>query len=161
QLLGVTKRFRQGGAEISALDGISLEIVAGSFVTIMGPSGSGKSTLLNLMGGIDSPTGGEIVIGDRRISQMTDDEITVFRRRHLGLVFQFFHLLPMLSAAENVALPLILDGHSARAAAPRAARLLERVGLGHRREHRPDQLSGGEMQRVAIARALVIEPLLL
>ncbi len=157
----VTKRFRQGEHDVAALDDVSLEIAAGSFVSIMGPSGSGKSTLLHLMGGLDTPSAGEVMIGGRVVSTLSDDDLTVFRRRHVGFVFQFFHLLPMLSAEENVALPLVLDGQPSRATRERAQAMLERVGLGHRLRHRPDQLSGGEMQRVAIARALVIEPLVL
>jgi ABC-type lipoprotein export system ATPase subunit len=157
----VSKRFRQGTQDVPALVDVSLEVPTGSFVSIMGPSGSGKSTLLHLISGIDSPSAGALVIAGRRTSEMSDDEITVFRRRHIGLVFQFFNLLPMLSAEENVALPLILDGVPVREARGRAASLLEDVGLGHRAHHGPDQLSGGEMQRVAVARALVIEPLVL
>jgi ABC-type lipoprotein export system ATPase subunit len=161
RLRGVSKRFRQGTQDVPALVDVSLEVPTGSFVSIMGPSGSGKSTLLHLISGIDSPSAGALVIAGRRTSEMSDDEITVFRRRHIGLVFQFFNLLPMLSAEENVALPLILDGVPVREARGRAASLLEDVGLGHRAHHGPDQLSGGEMQRVAVARALVIEPLVL
>lgn len=157
----VAKRFRQGGLDVPALAGVSLDVAPGSFISIVGSSGSGKSTLLNLIGGLDTPTEGEIFMGGRPTSEMTDDELTVFRRRHIGFVFQFFHLLPMLSAEENVSLPLILDRVSAKQARERAASLLDRVGLSHRLNHRPDQLSGGEMQRVALARALVIEPLVL
>jgi putative ABC transport system ATP-binding protein len=127
----------------------------------MGPSGSGKSTLLHLMGGLDTPTAGEIVIDGTAISRMSDDEITIFRRRKIGFVFQFFNLLPTYSAEENVALPLLLDRRRARDVRERVGVALEQVGLAHRRRHRPDELSGGEMQRVAIARALVIDPLLI
>ncbi|HEV7733847.1 MAG TPA: ABC transporter ATP-binding protein [Candidatus Binatia bacterium] len=154
------KRFRQGEADVTALGGVTLDIAAGQFVAIVGASGSGKSTLLHLMGGLDQPTAGEIRIDGTAISRMTDDEITIFRRRKIGFVFQFFNLLPTLSAEENVALPLLLDGRSSREVAPKVTAVLEQVGLAHRRRHRPDELSGGEMQRVAIARALVIDPIL-
>ena len=154
------KVFRQGETEVRALAGVSLDIAAGEFVSIMGPSGSGKSTLLHLMGGLDVPTAGEIVIEGTLISRMSDDEITIFRRRKIGFVFQFFNLLPTYSAEENVALPLLLDRRRPRDVRDRVQAALDLVGLGHRRRHRPDELSGGEMQRVAIARALVIDPAL-
>ena len=157
----VHKVFRQGDAEVPALAGVSLEIAAGEFVSIMGPSGSGKSTLLHLMGGLDVPTAGEIVVGGSALSRMTDDDITVFRRRKIGFVFQFFNLLPTYSAEENVGLPLLLDRRRARDVRERVRLALEQVGLAHRRSHRPDELSGGEMQRVAIARALVVDPILI
>jgi putative ABC transport system ATP-binding protein len=160
-LRAVEKAYRQGESEVRALAGVSLDIARGEFVAIVGPSGSGKSTLLHLIGGLDQPTAGEILIDGTPISSMTDDEITIFRRRKIGFVFQFFNLLPTLSAEENVALPLVLDRRRTRDIRPRVAAALEQVGLGHRRSHRPDELSGGEMQRVAIARALVIEPLLI
>jgi len=157
----VHKVFRQGEAEVRALAGVTLDIAAGEFVSIMGPSGSGKSTLLHLMGGLDLPTAGEIVIDGTPISRMSDDEITIFRRRRIGFVFQFFNLLPTYSAEENVALPLLLDRRRSRDVRDRVGAALDLVGLGHRRRHRPDELSGGEMQRVAIARALVIDPVLI
>ncbi len=160
-LRDLQKVFRQGDAEIRALAGITLDIAAGEFVSVVGPSGSGKSTLLHLVGGLDQPTAGDIAIEGTPISRMTDDEITIFRRRKIGFVFQFFNLLPTLTAEENVALPLALDRRRARDIRPRVEAALEQVGLGHRRRHRPDELSGGEMQRVAIARALVIDPLLI
>jgi len=150
------KVFRQGETEVRALAGVSLDIAAGEFVSIMGPSGSGKSTLLHLMGGLDVPTAGEIVIEGTPISRMSDDEITIFRRRKIGFVFQFFNLLPMLSAEENVALPLSIAGEKPDSAF--FEQLLERVGLTDRRKHRPSELSGGQQQRVAIARALVSQP---
>jgi putative ABC transport system ATP-binding protein len=157
----VYKVFRRGETEVHALAGVSLEIAAGDFVSIMGPSGSGKSTLLHLLGGLDMPSRGEIVIDGTAISRMTDDEITIFRRRKIGFVFQFFNLLPTLTAEENVALPLLLDGRGWREVRPKVESVLDQVGLGRRRQHRPDELSGGEMQRVAIARALVIDPVLI
>ena len=140
---------------------MDLDIPTGQLVSVVGPSGSGKSTLLHLLGGLDQPTEGEIVIGGTPISGMSDDEITIFRRRKIGFVFQFFNLLPTLTAEENVALPLLLDGRGWREVRPKVESVLDQVGLGRRRQHRPDELSGGEMQRVAIARALVIDPVLI
>jgi putative ABC transport system ATP-binding protein len=160
-LRGVEKVYHQGETEVRALAGVTLEVTRGDFVAIMGPSGSGKSTLLHLMGGLDTPSAGEIVIDGAAISRMTDDQITVFRRRRIGFVFQFFNLLPTYSAEENVALPLLLDRRRPRDVRDRVAAALEQVGLAHRRRHRPDEMSGGEMQRVAIARALVIDPALI
>jgi putative ABC transport system ATP-binding protein len=153
-----TKSYRQGEAEVKALAGVTLDVAAGEFVAIVGPSGSGKSTLLHLMGGLDAPTSGDVLIDGASIARMSDDEVTIFRRRAIGFVFQFFNLLPTLSAEENVALPLLLDGKRPRDVRDRVAAALEAVGLAHRRGHRPDEMSGGEMQRAAIARALVIEP---
>jgi len=152
------KVFRQGDSEVRALAGVSLDVAAGEFLSIMGPSGSGKSTLLHLIGGLDQASAGEIRIDGRELSRMTDDEITMFRRRKIGIVFQFFNLLPAHSAEENVALPLLLDRRRPRDVRPRVEAALAQVGLLHRRRHRPDELSGGEMQQVAIARALVIDP---
>jgi putative ABC transport system ATP-binding protein len=157
----VRKVYGRGDTEVCALNAVSLDIASGEFVSVVGPSGSGKSTLLHLLGGLDQPTSGEIVIGGTPISGMTDDEITIFRRRKIGFVFQFFNLLPTLTAEENVALPLLLDGRGWRTIRASVEAVLDQVGLGRRRRHRPDELSGGEMQRVAIARALVIEPLLI
>ena len=157
----VTKVFRQGRQEVRALNGVDLELPPGQFCVITGASGSGKSTLLHLIGGLDGVTSGEIFINGAGIGTLTDDEITLFRRRKLGFIFQFFHLLPSLSVEENVALPLLLDGARLRQVRDKVDGLIERVGLAHRRGHRPDELSGGEMQRVAIARALVIDPILL
>jgi putative ABC transport system ATP-binding protein len=156
-----TKSYRQGDAEVKALAGVTIDIAPGEFVAITGPSGSGKSTLLHLMGGLDVPTTGDILIEGASIARMSDDEVTIFRRRSIGFVFQFFNLMPTLSAEENVALPLLLDGKRPRDVRGRVAAALDAVGLAHRRAHRPDELSGGEMQRVAIARALVIEPKLI
>ena len=153
-----TKSYRQGEAEVKALAGVTLDVASGEFVAIVGPSGSGKSTLLHLMGGLDAPTSGDVLIDGASIARMSDDEVTIFRRRAIGFVFQFFNLLPTLSAEENVALPLLLDGKRPRDVRDRVAAALEAVGLAHRRGHRPDEMSGGEMQRAAIARALVIEP---
>ena len=151
----VTKVFRQGRQEVRALNGVDLELPPGQFCVITGASGSGKSTLLHLIGGLDGVTSGEIFINGAGISILTDDEITLFRRRKLGFIFH------SLSVEENVALPLLLDGARLRQVRDKVDGLIERVGLAHRRGHRPDELSGGEMQRVAIARALVIDPILL
>ena len=156
-----TKSYRQGDVEVKALAGVTLDVAVGEFVAIVGPSGSGKSTLLHLMGGLDAPTSGDVLIDGAPISRMSDDEVTIFRRRAIGFVFQFFNLLPTLSAEENVALPLLLDGRRPRDVRDRVTAALDAVGLTHRRKHRPDELSGGEMQRAAIARALVIEPKLI
>jgi putative ABC transport system ATP-binding protein len=161
RLENVVKRYGQGETAVCAVAGVSLAVAPREFVAIVGPSGSGKSTLLHLMAGLDLPDAGDVFIGGQSLAALSDDAVTVLRRRQIGIVFQFFNLLPMLTAEENVALPLVLDGERLRAARPRARAMLERVGLGHRARHRPDQLSGGEMQRVAIARALVTEPLVL
>ncbi len=155
------KTYRQGTSEIHALRNVSLGIDRGEFLSIMGPSGSGKSTLLNLIGGLDQPTSGEIFIDGRALHGISDDELTLIRRRRIGFIFQFFNLLPILTAAENVALPLLLDGTPFSRLKSKAVTLLEQVGLGARTEHRPEQLSGGEMQRVAIARALITDPAVL
>ena len=156
--LDLRKVYRQGDNEIIALAGVSLEIARGSFTVIMGPSGSGKSTLLHLIGGLDRPTGGELVVDGRSIGQMGDDEVTLFRRTKVGFVFQFFNLLPTLTALENVSLPFVLDGVSKNDADRRARAALEKVGLGARITHLPEELSGGEIQRVAVARALAFDP---
>jgi putative ABC transport system ATP-binding protein len=154
----VRKVYPRGEAEIVALDRVSLEISAGALIAIMGPSGSGKSTLLHLIGGLDRPSSGELLVDGRLIAQMSDDQLTLFRRSKVGFVFQFFNLMPSLTALENVALPLVLGGISKAAAEERADQLLTRVGLEGRRQHLPDQLSGGEVQRTAIARALAYSP---
>jgi len=154
----VRKVYRQGETEIIALGGVSLEIPRGAFAAIMGPSGSGKSTLLHLIGGLDRPSAGELLVDGRLIAQMADDEITLFRRKRVGFVFQFFNLLPTLTAFENTALPLVLDGRSRAQAGERARLLLAKVGLEKREHHLPEELSGGEVQRVAIARALAFGP---
>jgi putative ABC transport system ATP-binding protein len=155
---GLSKQYQMGEVAVDALRGIDFQVRQGEFVAIMGPSGSGKSTLLHLMGGLDTATDGEVSLAGRRLAHMSDDEITVIRRRQVGFVFQFFNLLPTLSAAENVALPLLIDGKRLEDHAARVDELLNLVGLGDRQDHKPDQLSGGEQQRVAIARALVTEP---
>ena len=156
--IDVRKIYRQGENDIIALAGVSLDITKGSFVVIMGPSGSGKSTLLHLIGGLDRPSSGDLLVDGRLIGQMDDDEVTLFRRTKIGFVFQFFNLLPTLTALENVTLPFVLDGASKRDAERKAQSLLEKVGLAQRKHHLPDELSGGEIQRVALARALAFEP---
>ena len=152
------KEYRMGKSVVRAVDGVSLEMDAGEFVALMGASGSGKSTLLHLIGGLDVPASGTVRIAGHDLAAMGDRERTLFRRRRLGIVFQSFNLLPTLTAAENVALPLLIAGESGGKVSARSAELLQIVGLEHRAKHRPDALSGGEQQRVAIARALINDP---
>jgi putative ABC transport system ATP-binding protein len=156
-LARVSKRF-SGKREVTALDGVDLEIARGEMVSIVGPSGSGKSTLLNLIGGLDRPTTGDIRIDEQAIATLSDDDLTRLRRDKIGFIFQFFNLLPSLSCVENVALPLHLKGLSKRETEKRARELLDLVQLSQRLDHLPDELSGGERQRVAIARALAFYP---
>jgi putative ABC transport system ATP-binding protein len=156
--IDVRKVYRQGNNEIIALDGVSLDIARGEFAVIMGPSGSGKSTLLHLIGGLDRPTSGELLVDQRLVGQMADDQVTLFRRTRIGFVFQFFNLLPTLTALENVALPFVLDGRSKEEAEQRAKMLLDKVGLQNRQDHLPEEMSGGEIQRIAVARALAFDP---
>jgi putative ABC transport system ATP-binding protein len=156
----LVKEYPLGSARVPALKGVSFDIEAGTLVSVVGPSGSGKSTLLHLMGGLDNPTSGSVVIDGSNLAELDDAELTIFRRRRLGFIFQFFNLLPTMKAWENVALPRLLDGEKLKDVQPRAVELLEKVGLGGRVDHKPSQLSGGEMQRVAVARALVADPLL-
>jgi len=156
--IDVRKVYRQGKNEITALDGVSLDIARGEFAVIMGPSGSGKSTLLHLIGGLDRPTSGELLVDQRLVGQMADDQITLFRRTRIGFVFQFFNLLPTLTALENVTLPFVLDGRSKQEAEQRAKMLLDKVGLENRKDHLPEEMSGGEIQRIAVARALAFDP---
>ncbi len=155
---GVFKKYRRGDEEVQALVDFDFELEAGEFVVVTGPSGAGKSTLLHIAGGLDAPDSGTVAVGGQDVWAMSASARAAFRRRNLGFVFQFFNLVPMLSAVENVSLPLILDGAPARAADARARELLERVGLGDRARHRPAELSGGQMQRVAVARALAARP---
>jgi putative ABC transport system ATP-binding protein len=156
--IDVRKIYRQGENDITALAGVSLDIAKGSFVVIMGPSGSGKSTLLHLIGGLDRPSSGELLVDNRLVGQMADDEVTLFRRTKIGFVFQFYNLLPTLTALENVTLPFVLDGVSKGEADRKAQLLLGKVGLEQRKHHVPEELSGGEIQRVAVARALAFDP---
>jgi putative ABC transport system ATP-binding protein len=161
QVRSLEKTYSRGEETIRALSGVSLEIPEGQFVSIMGPSGSGKSTLLHLMGGLDRPSSGQVILGGESIDRLSDHDLSLFRRRKLGFIFQFFNLLPTLSALENVALPRLLGNESLKEIEPRARELLGMMGLESRVHHKPDQLSGGEMQRVAIARALISDPLLI
>ena len=154
----VTKHYPQGSRIVKALQGVSLRIDAGEFISIMGPSGSGKSTLMHLLGALDTPTTGEVYFQGRALHSMSDRELSALRRTRIGFVFQFFNLLPTLKAVENVSLPLLLSGVGRAKALIPSYEGLERVGLRDRAEHFPDEMSGGEMQRVAIARALVINP---
>jgi putative ABC transport system ATP-binding protein len=156
--IDVCKIYRQGENDITALAGVSLDIAKGSFVAVMGPSGSGKSTLLHLIGGLDRPSSGEVLVDNRLLGQMADDEVTLFRRTKIGFVFQFYNLLPTLTALENVTLPFVLDGVSKGESDRKAQLLLEKVGLEQRKHHLPEELSGGEIQRVAMARALAFDP---
>ena len=161
ETVGLKKTYPQGRHSVEVLRGVDVKVEQGEFVAVMGPSGSGKTTFMQLVGGLDKPTAGSVKVGGELIESFSDAKLSAFRRRKLGFVFQFFHLLPTLSAEENVCLPLLLDGAPYAKVAPAAAKLLERVGLGDRRHHRPDQLSGGETQRVAIARALIADPVLI
>jgi putative ABC transport system ATP-binding protein len=147
-----------GEVTVCALEGVDFSVQRGDFVAIMGPSGSGKSTLLHLLGGLDTPTAGEVVLAGQPLSKLGDDAITKFRREKVGFIFQFYNLLPTLTAAENVGLPLLIDGQPLRSHSQRIRTLLEMVGLADRADHTPDQLSGGQQQRVAIARAFVNNP---
>jgi putative ABC transport system ATP-binding protein len=154
----LSKQYRMGEVTVDALKGVDFVVKQGEFVVIMGPSGSGKSTLLHLLGGLDMASDGEVNLAGRRLAHLSDDEVTVMRRRQVGFIFQFYNLLPTLTAAENVALPLLLDGKKLVDYEDKVRDLMNLVGLDERMDHRPDQLSGGEQQRVAIARALVTEP---
>jgi putative ABC transport system ATP-binding protein len=153
---GVTRRFGSGPTAVDALRGVSLTVPRGQFAAIMGPSGSGKSTLMHILAGLDRPTSGEVTIGETPIASLGDKALTLLRRRNVGFVFQFFNLLPTLTAEENIVLPLALGGEKVDRAW--LDELVERVGLRERRRHRPSELSGGEQQRVAIARALATRP---
>lgn len=157
----LVKLYRMGEETVHALDGVSFSIPRGDYCAIVGPSGSGKSTLMNIIGGLDTPSNGRIVIAGNDIGAMNDDDLAVFRNQTIGFVFQSFNLLPRLTALENVELPMIYGGVLPKERKQRAAELLERVGLGQRMGHRPTQLSGGQQQRVAIARALAGKPALL
>ena len=154
----VRKVYAQGRRSVTALDGVSLSIRKGELVTIMGPSGSGKSTLLHLAGCLDLPTSGEVLVAGESTSRLDDDALTLLRRRAIGFVFQFFNLVPTLTAVENVCLPALLNGEDRPEVRDRAEAMLRRMGLADRLDHHPDELSGGEMQRVAISRALVTDP---
>ena len=152
----VSRRYGEGDSTVHALRGVSLSVVEGELTAVMGPSGSGKSTLMHILAGLDRPTEGDVWIDSTEIGKLGDSELTRLRRRHVGFIFQFFNLLPMLTAEENVVLPLRVAGESGDRRW--VDELIERVGLGERRAHRPAQMSGGQQQRVAIARALVSKP---
>jgi putative ABC transport system ATP-binding protein len=158
---GLGKRYGAGDAEVHALDGVGFTAAPGEFVAIMGPSGSGKSTLLHIVGALESPTSGSVTIAGRQLASLDDRELTRLRREHIGFVFQFFNLLPSLSALENVMLPALIAREATHEREARARELLVQVGLGGRADHRPSELSGGEQQRVSIARALLLSPELL
>jgi putative ABC transport system ATP-binding protein len=161
QAIGVTRTYRLDGVFVQALRGIDLTIAAGDYAAILGPSGSGKSTLMHLLGALDRPSGGVLLINGRDVAQLGDGELAALRNETVGFIFQSFQLLARTSAVDNVALPLIYRGIRGSERKERAVAALEAVGLGHRLAHRPAQMSGGEQQRVAIARALVGEPALL
>jgi ABC-type lipoprotein export system ATPase subunit len=158
RLQDVSRRYSRGDEEVTALDSLDFVVHSGEFVVVSGPSGAGKSTLLHVAGGLDKPDSGSVFVAGQDVWTMRTGARAAFRRRHMGFVFQFFNLVPTLSAVENVSLPLVLDGVRAKAADARAEALLARVGLASRGNHLPTELSGGQMQRVAIARALVTRP---
>ena len=155
------KEYRMGDHLVLALDGVDFKVEKGEFIAIMGPSGSGKSTLLHLLGGLDTPSQGEVNLAGQALSQLTEYQATLARRHNVGFVFQFFNLLPTLTAEENILLPLIIDGKKPKKYEDWLVELLSLVGLLDRKSHKPDQLSGGEQQRVAIARALITKPAIL
>ena len=157
----VSRVYRRGADEVHALERVNLEIPDGAFVALMGPSGSGKSTLLNLIAGLDQPSSGNIVINGQMLSGLSEDQLAAWRAAHVGFVFQFYNLIPVLSAAENVEVPLLLTRLSKATRRQHVETALHIVGLTERKHHRPNQLSGGEQQRVAIARAVVVDPDLL
>jgi putative ABC transport system ATP-binding protein len=155
----LTRRFGEGDSAVDALRGVSLGVPEGQFAAVMGPSGSGKSTLMHILAGLDVPTTGQVWVGGEEITSMDDDELTLLRRRRIGFIFQFFNLLPMLSAEDNIVLPLSIAGE--RPEREWVDEVIEKVGLADRRSHRPAELSGGQQQRVAVARALVSRPTIL
>lgn len=157
-VINASRLYKMGARTLTALDDVSLDIRGGEFVAIVGPSGSGKSTLLNIIGGIDKPTAGQVWVAEERIDRLSENSLAIWRRTHVGIVFQFFQLLPTLTALENVTLPLELSGAAHNGYRARAAQILARVGLADRETQLPSELSGGEQQRVAIARALVNDP---
>ena len=161
ELRDVVRQYRVGDQDVRALDGVSLEFGGGQFVSIVGPSGAGKSTMLHLLGALDAPDSGSIIFDGSEIGRLSDQQRSTFRHHRVGFVFQFFNLLPTLSAWENVAVPKLLDGVRLGKVKSDAVRQLERVGLGDRTKHRPAELSGGQMQRVAVARALMMNPSLI
>jgi putative ABC transport system ATP-binding protein len=160
QTENLTKVYGHGETAVTALNDVSVCVEAGELVAVMGPSGCGKSTLLHLMGGLDLPTKGKVLIDGKALSSLSDKELAQLRRRKIGFIFQFFNLIPILDAVDNAALPLLLDGVKAKEAKQKATEWLQKVGLGARLGNRPDELSAGQQQRVAIARALLTDPML-
>lgn len=152
----LTKKYGQGESEVVALDHVSFSVERGEFVAIIGASGSGKSTLMNMIGGLDHPTGGSVIIEENDITSMSDDELAIFRRRNLGIIYQFYNLIPTLTAEENIALPWKLDGRKENK--KRLAEIMQMLGLEKRTKHLPGQMSGGQQQRVSIGRALINDP---
>src|SRR5580692_1369840 len=161
RLNGIVKVYTRGNQRVEVLHGLSLDIEQGEFVSIMGPSGSGKTTLLNLIAGLDTPTSGELEVAGKRIDKLSRSKLPGWRARHIGFVFQFYNLLPVLSAARNVEVPLLLTNLSSKQRKQNVRAVLELVGLADRATHKPSELSGGQQQRVSIARALVADPTLL
>jgi putative ABC transport system ATP-binding protein len=161
EMTRVTKTYRVGGQTLRALDDVDLKLIGGEFVSVVGPSGAGKSTLLHLLGALDQPDSGSIRFQGNEIGDLNDEKQSEFRRHSVGFVFQFFNLLPTMTAWENVAVPKLLDGARLSKVKSRALDLLQLVGLAERAEHRPSELSGGQMQRVAVARALMMDPRLI
>lgn len=161
QLKGIAKAYKKGKEQVNVLSKLDLDIRRGDFLALMGPSGSGKTTLLNLLGGLDKPSAGELMIGGQRLDQMSSSQLTKWRARHVGFIFQFYNLMPVLTAEKNVELPLLLTNLSSKQRKHHVAAALELVGLSDRAKHYPSELSGGQEQRVAIARALVSDPDLL
>ena len=161
KLHGVSRVYQKGKERVEVLHDIDLEIPQGDFIAIMGPSGSGKTTLLNLLGGLDKPDAGQVIVGDAELSAMSNSQLSHWRATHVGFIFQFYNLLPVLTAQKNVELPLLLTRFSGKERAERAAIALDIVGLADRAKHYPRELSGGQEQRVAIARAIVSDPTLL
>lgn len=161
QLKGISKAYKKGKEQVKVLADLDLDIYRGDFLALMGPSGSGKTTLLNLLGGLDTATSGELIIGGQRLDQMSSSQLTKWRARHVGFIFQFYNLMPVLTAEKNVELPLLLTNLSSKQRKHHVAAALELVGLSNRAKHYPSELSGGQEQRVAIARALVSDPDLL
>jgi putative ABC transport system ATP-binding protein len=161
EALGLTKEYRKGEQSITPLAGLSMEVFPAEFIALMGPSGSGKTTLLNIIAGVDSPSSGSLRIGDSHLNQMNRDQLTSWRSRNIGYIFQLYHLLPVLSAYENVELPLLIHSMKKKERRARVEAVMEQVGLVDRMNHRPNELSGGQEQRVAIARALVTDPSLI
>lgn len=158
EVLGLKKQYIMGGVPLDVLKGVDLAIEHGETVCVMGPSGSGKSTLLNIVGGLDRPSAGSVLVDGRDLASMDDERLAIYRRQQVGFVFQSFNLIPTMTARRNVELPLLFAGASLEERSLRAAAALESVGLGHRMDHTPMELSGGEQQRVAVARAVVNEP---